>query len=356
MARKSLARKSTMIEMAPGERIGSGFNVRPAPYLPIIALDTELDMGIVIKRGTIVTFDNDGYLIPCVGGNTVHPTYAQMDIDMGVIDLDTGTAVLATGAASAAYATNHPVGVAQYDIYQYSAEDLDYYSIQDHVAILEDYLVLYALSSSYTGLDYKPGAAVVADQYGFPIPLSAVAVSDTTTDTLEVQRLTFTAGATAAGTITIGNVNGAGSAVTVELTTAMTTATLVGSAVATAFAANAFWTVANNAGVVSFTAKTYGDKGALTYTDTDDTGVTGAFTTHTAGHSDLLDSANFLINAVNNKVGKVIRKINLANPVDTNFMGGYEKVIVVPGLNLASGTVTGIDADTKQGVLIQLQF
>ncbi len=370
MARKTLGKIDKMIEFTEGVRIGSGFNMRPAPYLPIKEYDSEVDMGVVIKKGTIVTFDKWGYLIPCTGGNSVTLTYGALDVSNGVLDLDvfpTQTAVTSgqIGATSTALDTNYPVGVAQYDIYQYCPADHDYYKLQDHVAVLEDYLVLYAVDAIMNDESYLPGSVVVPNSDGMPVPLSVGSVSDTTTDTLEVQSFVITAGATAAGNITIGNVDGNGSNVTVAVTTATTTATLAGAAVASAFSANPYWTVVNTTGTVSFTAKTYGNKSALTFTDTGTTGVAGTFSTTTQGHSDLLDSATLLIKSMNHKVGKVIRTIDLNSSsdsykVDKDFLGGYEAVIVVPGLNLpgqeTNGIQPGIDTTTKKGVLIQLQF
>jgi hypothetical protein len=269
MPRVNKAKKYPMIEMYPGERIGSSINVKPAPYLHVIEYDHELDMGIVMKRGTILTFDANGYLIPCVGGSTVTVTYDARDVELGVHDLDTSTVVLEAKVGtptSASLFKGYAVGVAQYDIYQYSPENHDNYKIQDNVAILEDYCVLYEVSedmaAAYTGYGttVMPGHILIPNNKGFPVPLTSAFFTEAT----------------------------AGSAAEINV-----------------FAAE-------------------------------------------------------LVEAVNYKVGKLVRLIDITKPVDKDFLGGYDKVITVPGLDLpgheTNGIQTGINASTKKGILVQLQF
>ncbi len=57
-------------------------------------------------------------------------------------------------------------------------------------------------------------------------------------------------------------------------------------------------------------------------------------------------------------VGKIIKVEDVA--LDPNFTGGYESVATVPGLGLGGrengGLPHGIDATTKKGIFVQLQF
>jgi len=356
MARKLLGKISRMIEMNDGERIGSGFNVRPAPYLPIIEFDSENDIGIVMKKGTIVTFDSNGYLIPCTGGSAlVTLTYTALDVTYEVYDLDTmnstPAALTATKTTTAKLVANYPVGVLQYDVQQYQPDNHYYYHIQDHVAILEDKLVLFALDATRAGAHtWTPGVTVIPDAYGHPIPLTADTFEDIATDIKEVQTFTVATGATDSGNITVGGV-------AVAVVSANSTAD-----VATLIRAGSYtgWTVTGSASTAIFTSTTYGPKAALTFVDTGVTGVTGAFVETTEGSYGSTDAVAFAVSSLNFKVGKVIRVIDLTKDVDKNFLGGYEAVIVPTGYNLpgqeTGGIGAGIDATSKKGVLIQLQF
>lgn len=110
------------VELCESVVPGLGKGVYPAPYLPIQRYDKWIESGVVISVGVPVGFDNMGYLVPAglAGGQTL--TYTSYDVDMGVLSVDTGTAVAAAGAATIPTALCPtdgviPVGIATYNIY-----------------------------------------------------------------------------------------------------------------------------------------------------------------------------------------------------------------------------------------------
>lgn len=346
MARKVVPIKHKMIEMSEGVRIGSGFNLKPAPYLPIIEADTEKDLGIVIKRGTIVTFDDNGYLIPCVGGSAVKPSYTALDVTYGVTNIDDSEVVEATdiGAATTAYAKNAPVGVAQYDIYQFSPDDQYTYQIQPHVAVLQDYFVLYALNASQGSADWVPGAVVVPDNTGYPTPASLAFFGNAT---IEDEDLTFGAVSGGESTVTLAK---APAPSTLELSVVISTVTYSGTddGEGVVTLVDEAGTEDNVVGTVNYVS------GVITLTT--ETKPTDGSNTATYNHANTYNVQQDILDLEKFKVGRVVRKVDLSNDVDKDFMGGYDQVKVVPGLGLNDGEVTGIDKDSGLGVLIQLQF
>jgi len=80
-------KKYKMREYSDGIRIAGGLNIRPAPYLPVISVDQHYQKGIVIEKGTFVTFDEFGYLVPAYTGNK-NLTYTALDVTEGVFDID----------------------------------------------------------------------------------------------------------------------------------------------------------------------------------------------------------------------------------------------------------------------------
>lgn len=160
-----------------GVTLASGINLQPAPYLPII-LDFKKPGGketeIVIEAGTIVTLDDNGYLIPCTGGEDVTLTYTALDVTYGVTDIDTmdstPAAVSAAGTSTAKLAKNAPLGILLFDAERVSS-DLNW-KPQAGVTILCDFLVQYALPTAYASLSWKPGCDVISDENGYVIPLA----------------------------------------------------------------------------------------------------------------------------------------------------------------------------------------
>lgn len=170
------AKTSTFREYSEGIRIGGGLNFRPAPYLHIVEWDKNIEKGVVMKKGTIVSITSDGYIVPANGGTAQTITYDSRDIEEGVIDIDTWSstpaAVESAGESSASIAANYPIGVLQYDVFQWDMNDDPWYQVQKQIAILEDYLVMYAIDETRDGENtYTPGLWVVPDTEGYPVPL-----------------------------------------------------------------------------------------------------------------------------------------------------------------------------------------
>jgi len=170
-------------EYSDGVRIGGGLKFRPAPYLPILWYDKKVNKGVVIKKGTIVALDANNYIVPANGGVEQTITYGSLDIQEGVVDIDNWSDYLAgsktyeesvvttAGDATAKLAANYPIGVAQYDIFQWDLNNDPWYQIQPQVAILEDRFVLFALDSTYASYTYTPGTWVAPDGNGWPVPI-----------------------------------------------------------------------------------------------------------------------------------------------------------------------------------------
>lgn len=195
------AKTSTFREYSDGIRIGGGLNFRPAPYLHIVEWDKSIEKGIVMKKGTIVSMTEDGYIVPANGGSAQTITYDSRDIEEGVIDIDTWAstpaAVETAGESSTSIAANYPIGVLQYDIFQWDMNVDPWYQIQKQIAILEDYFVMYAIDSTRdSAYDYTPGLWVVPDSKGYPIPL----------DVSEVPVTVAVDGSAGTGTLDLSNI------------------------------------------------------------------------------------------------------------------------------------------------------
>lgn len=132
----------------------------PAPYLPILETVnkgmTTIQDYVVIKAGMVVGVDPWGYLVPATGyyaaSNGVTMTYTDIDVTMGVIDLDTmatttkkdyfaltdlyyGTAVSAAGASTNKIVA-WPIGIAEHDIYLNHFVMMDaYHNYKTHEAV-----------------------------------------------------------------------------------------------------------------------------------------------------------------------------------------------------------------------------
>ena len=138
--------------------ISGGIKNRPAPYLPIIEWDYENEVGIVIKAGQIVARDKDGYLVPANGGDAFNLTYTQLDVDEGIVTVDTVQKTLAA---------NVPVGIAAHDILAYKFHEDPTYKFQEGAVILKQGLAMYALpgSDSNSKLSFELVLVGVNDTY-----------------------------------------------------------------------------------------------------------------------------------------------------------------------------------------------
>lgn len=160
-------------EYSEGIRIGGGLNLKPAPYLPILKVDPMLNAGVVIKKGTFVTLDENGYLVPAfVGSKSL--AYTDVDVQHGVVDIDTGAALTAQKTSTKKLGTDgdvkigRPIGVVTQDVFKDYNDP--WFKPQQGVAILTDYLVLFGLDSAHASAGYVAGDLLTLDINGFPVP------------------------------------------------------------------------------------------------------------------------------------------------------------------------------------------
>ncbi len=178
-----VAKHEKMREYSDGVRIGSGLGFKPAPYLPVVEWDPNLNTGIVIKKGDFVTLDQFGYVVPAfVGEKTL--TYGAYDIQLGVKDIDTFTGKVSDSAVAAAKTSSKklgttatanikigkPIGVAMFDVYAWDMGQDPWYQVQDNVTILADRMILLAVDSAHASVSYEAGDILVLDASGFPVP------------------------------------------------------------------------------------------------------------------------------------------------------------------------------------------
>ena len=178
-----------MREYSDGIRFGGGLDLRPAPYLPVVEVDRNLNAAKVIKKGTFVTLDSNGFVVPAfVGEKTLE--YGQYDVEFGVIDVDsysnTKAAVTAPKPSTAKIGTTSasdikigkPIGMTMFDVYQWDMGKDPWYQVQDPMTILADRMVLLAVDQAHKDVAYEAGDILVLDPSGFPVPFD-VTVDDT---------------------------------------------------------------------------------------------------------------------------------------------------------------------------------
>lgn len=174
MIAKYKALKRPMRVFAEGKVIGGGINLKPAPYLPIVEVTPDTQP-VVIKKGTFVTLDQNGFVIPAYPSQK-QLTYSAVDVQFGVINIDTGEPVQAAGTSTQTI-SGKPIGIALYDYFlnlpQFQAD----YNIQPEVGILTEGLILLALDSAHSSVQYKPGDVLELDSAGFPVPVAQLNVT-----------------------------------------------------------------------------------------------------------------------------------------------------------------------------------
>jgi len=167
-----------MREYSDGIRFGGGLGLRPAPYLPVVEVDRNLNSAKVIKKGTFVTLDEFGFVVPAFVGSKAL-VYGQYDVEFGVLDIDTfkttKAAVTVTKTSTLELGDDvkvgKPLGVAMFDIYQWDMGKDPWYQVQDPVTILADRMILLAVDSAHNNVTYESGDVLVLDADGFPVPL-----------------------------------------------------------------------------------------------------------------------------------------------------------------------------------------
>lgn len=155
-----------VVEHSEGIRPHGEF--RPAAWLPVQFYDKYFEDWYVTMPGKILSFDNQGRVVPAQYGlATADITYTADDVSAGVIDVRTGAALLSAATGTFAVsgvtdmmgtgvtlAVSHPVGVAPYPFWQWagdgSANDDGFnpayyrnhnYNQQHRTAILCDYVL-----------------------------------------------------------------------------------------------------------------------------------------------------------------------------------------------------------------------
>jgi len=175
--------------LGEGKVLGHGVTLKPAPYLPIVDVDTENKLAVVIKKGTFVTFDQYGYLVPAKKVATTltytatDVEYKVFDIDSFTNDLDNDTKVSAAKTSTATLGpdgtikTYFPIGILALDAFQYTADP--WFKPQDNLTLIQDSLVLVALDSAHESQSYEPGSLLVLDDNGYPIPIGDLVIDGT---------------------------------------------------------------------------------------------------------------------------------------------------------------------------------
>lgn len=83
------------VEISEGFRPAENFKV--AAWLPLQFYDKWYEDWYVVTAGKVVACDNNGDLVPAqYATGTVDIVYTQNDVDAGVIDVTTGSALTAT--------------------------------------------------------------------------------------------------------------------------------------------------------------------------------------------------------------------------------------------------------------------
>lgn len=167
-----------VVEHSEGIRPHGEF--RPAAWLPVQFFDKYYEDYFVIMPGKVLAFDNDNRVVPAQYGLTgATITYTDRDVEAGVIDVRTGSALLAAavgtftvaavtafmGRTGVAMAVSDAVGVAPYAFWKWAGDggSLDdgfnpagylkhNYNLQHRVAILCDYVLELPLVPASTSL------------------------------------------------------------------------------------------------------------------------------------------------------------------------------------------------------------
>ena len=179
-----------MREYSDGIRIAGGIVMRPAPYLPVLQTRSTQDgnylieKGIVIEKGSFVTFDQFGYVVPAFIGDGAL-SYSAIDAAFGTFDIDSfsgkvSDAVVTGGKSStkklgttadADVKIGMPVGIQMFDVFQWDMNKDPWYQVQPQLTIVADRMILYALDADHEALPYTPGTILTLNQSGFPVPL-----------------------------------------------------------------------------------------------------------------------------------------------------------------------------------------
>lgn len=189
-----MAKERRFRELRTWGVIGAGLGLRPAPYLPILEYDHDQDAGIVIKEGTVVAFDANGYIVPANGGVAQDLVYTALDVNDGVYDKATFTNDLVNNAKVASAKTvsdgldaNVPIGVVEHDVYAFRYFNDPSYKFQDGISVMTKFMAMWALDSAHAALSWETGKFVTVGTDGLPAPMGALSVDEGGTDTVDIK-------------------------------------------------------------------------------------------------------------------------------------------------------------------------
>ncbi len=188
MAKITKARTINFRFMNKIETFGQEKKFYPAPYLPVKEYSKDLEASIVIKEGTIIALDANGFVVPANGGVDSNIVYSRYDIEEGTPHADTfnasnidGSAAvteLTMGTVTTKIAANRPIGIAFTDIYAYRYIQDPTYKLQYGVTVARSGLGLLAIDEAHKDLAYNSGKLIKSDSIGFVVPIEMSNIAD----------------------------------------------------------------------------------------------------------------------------------------------------------------------------------
>ena len=188
MAKITKARTINFRFMNKIETFGQEKKLYPAPYLPVLEYSKALDASIVIREGTIIALDANGFVVPANGGVDSNIVYSRYDVDEEIAHIDTfnpaninaspAVTQLTMGTATGKITANRPIGIAFTDIYAYKYIQDPTYKLQYSVTVARSGLGLLAIDEDHKALTYNSGALIKSDGIGFVVPIEITGVDE----------------------------------------------------------------------------------------------------------------------------------------------------------------------------------
>ncbi len=188
MAKITKARIINFRFMNKIETFGQEKKLYPAPYLPVLEYSKALDASIVIREGTIIALDANGFVVPANGGVDSNIVYSRYDVDEEIAHIDTfnpaninaSPAVTQStmGTVTGKITANRPIGIAFTDIYAYKYIQDPTYKLQYSVTVARSGLGLLAIDEAHKDLTYNSGELIKSDDIGFVVPIEMTDITD----------------------------------------------------------------------------------------------------------------------------------------------------------------------------------
>lgn len=188
MAKITKARTINFRFMNKIETFGQEKKLYPAPYLPVLEYSKALDASIVIREGTIIALDANGFVVPANGGVDSNIVYSRYDVDEGTAHIDTfnpaninaspAVTQLTMGTVTGKITANRPIGIAFTDIYAYKYIQDPTYKLQYSVTVARSGLGLLAIDEAHKALTYNSGELIKSDGIGFVVPIEMTDITD----------------------------------------------------------------------------------------------------------------------------------------------------------------------------------